>query len=179
MRTCNRLQYGLAALVAAWYGAVQPMNTARDFRLALKERGLRMTPQRQLILDAVATLHGHISADQVYQQVIRQFPDVNVTTVYRTLEVLEELGLMRHTHFHDGVAQYQRTDEAPHHHLVCTVCDGDTELDLEILEPLADEIRRRYGFKSDLAHTAIVGVCRGCQREPADSAPSPPALSQR
>ena len=163
MRTCNRLQYGLAALVAAWYGAAEQMNTARDFRLALKERGLRMTPQRQLILDAVAALRGHISADQVYQQVIRQFPDVNVTTVYRTLEVLEELGLMRHTHFHDGVAQYQRTDEAPHHHLVCTVCDGDTELDLEILEPLAEELRRRYGFKSDLAHTAIVGVCRACQ----------------
>ena len=66
-----------------------------DFRLALKQRGLRMTPQRQLILDAVASLHGHISADQVYQQVISQFPDVNVTTVYRTLEVLEELGLVR------------------------------------------------------------------------------------
>jgi len=151
------------------------MNTARDFRLALKERGLRMTPQRQLILDAVAALRGHISADQVYQQVIRQFPDVNVTTVYRTLEVLEELGLMRHTHFHDGVAQYQRTDEAPHHHLVCTVCDGDTELDLEILEPLAEELLQRYGFKSDLAHTAIVGVCRAClTSESADSPPSPP-----
>src|SRR5207253_8169043 len=99
------------------------MVTATELKTALKQRGLRMTPQRQLILDAVAALHGHISADQVYQQVIRQFPDVNVTTVYRTLEVLEELGLIRHTHFHDGVAQYQRTDEAPHHHLMCTRCE--------------------------------------------------------
>jgi Fur family transcriptional regulator, ferric uptake regulator len=139
------------------------MSTALDFRHALKERGLRMTPQRQLILDAVASARGHISVDHVYQQVISQFPDVNVTTVYRTLEVLEELGLVRHTHFHDGVAQYQRTDEAPHHHLVCTVCDADTELDLELLEPLADELRKRYGFKADLAHTAIVGICRACQ----------------
>src|SRR6266849_6540749 len=147
----------LLASAMRWVGVsrCRPFST---IRLALC-----MTPQRQLILDAVATLHGHISADQVYQQVIRQFPDVNVTTVYRTLEVLEELGLMRHTHFHDGVAQYQRTDEAPHHHLVCTVCDGDTELDLEILEPLAEELLQRYGFKSDLAHTAIVGVCRACQ----------------
>jgi Fur family transcriptional regulator, ferric uptake regulator len=139
------------------------MSTALDFRRALKQRGLRMTPQRQLILDAVASARGHISVDHVYQQVISQFPDVNVTTVYRTLEVLEELGLVRHTHFHDGVAQYQRTDEAPHHHLVCTVCDADTELDLELLEPLADELRKRYGFKADLAHTAIVGICRDCQ----------------
>jgi len=122
-----------------------------------------MTPQRQLILDAIASTRGHISADEVHQQVIRKFPDVNVTTVYRTLEVLEALGLMRHTHFHDGVAQYQRTDEAPHHHLVCTVCHQDTELDLEVLAPLAQELERRYGFKSDLTHTAIVGLCRACQ----------------
>jgi Fur family transcriptional regulator, ferric uptake regulator len=142
------------------------MSTALDFRHALKQRGLRMTPQRQLILDAVASARGHISVDHVYQQVISQFPDVNVTTVYRTLEVLEELGLVRHTHFHDGVAQYQRTDEAPHHHLVCTVCDGDTELDMELLEPLAEALRRRYGFKADLAHTAIVGICRDCQMHP-------------
>ena len=139
------------------------MTDEGDFRRALKAGGLRMTPQRQLILDAIASTRGHISADEVHQQVIRQFPDVNVTTVYRTLEVLEALGLMRHTHFHDGVAQYQRTDEAPHHHLVCTVCHRDTELDLEVLKPLAHELERRYGFKSDLTHTAIVGICRDCQ----------------
>jgi Fur family ferric uptake transcriptional regulator len=139
------------------------MTTSLDFRLALKGRGLRMTPQRQLILDAVASARGHVSADQVHQQVIRHFPDVNVTTVYRTLEVLEEIGLMRHTHFHNGVAQYERTDEAPHHHLVCTVCEGETELDVQTLEPLARELEHRYGFKSDLAHTAIVGVCRECR----------------
>src|SRR5438876_9590056 len=140
------------------------MVAAAELRMALKDRGLRMTPQRQLILDVVGAMHGHISVDQVHQQVIRQFPDVHITTVYRTLEVLEELGIVRHTHFHDGVAQYQRTDEAAHQHMVCTVCQADIELDLEILKPLADEICRRYGFKSDLAHTAIVGVCRDCQR---------------
>jgi Fur family transcriptional regulator, ferric uptake regulator len=137
---------------------------APELRAALKARGLRMTPQRQLILDVVASLHGHISVDQVHRQVIGQFPDVHITTVYRTLEVLEELGIVRHIHFHDGVAQYQRTDEAPHQHMVCSVCHADTELDLELLRPLADELHRRYGFKSDLAHMAIVGVCRACQR---------------
>lgn len=139
------------------------MALASTLRSALKQRGLRMTPQRQLILDVVERLHGHVSVDQVHQQVIRQFPDVHVSTVYRTLEVLEELGIVRHTHFHDGVAQYQRTDETPHHHLVCVACQGDTELDLEVLEPLATELERRYGFKADLAHSAIVGVCHHCQ----------------
>jgi Fur family ferric uptake transcriptional regulator len=124
-----------------------------------------MTPQRQLILNVVGAMQGHISVDQVHQQVVRQFPDVHITTVYRTLEVLEDLGIVRHTHFHDGVAQYQRTDEAPHQHMVCSVCHADTELDLEVLEPLATELQQRYGFKSDLAHTAIIGVCRACQSE--------------
>ena len=139
------------------------MRATDQLRRALKDHGLRMTPQRLLILEVVSGMHGHISVEQVHQHVIEHFPDVHITTVYRTLEVLEELGIVRHTHFHDGVAQYQRTDEAPHHHLVCTVCHGDTELDVDILLPLAAEIERRYGFKSDLAHTAIVGVCQACQ----------------
>lgn len=138
------------------------MPSATELKGALKGRGLRMTPQRQLILDAVASMQGHVSADQVYQHVVRAFPDVNISTVYRTLEVLEELGAVRHTHFHDGVAQYQRTDEAPHHHMVCSRCGADVELDLEMLEPLARELLARYGFEADLAHTAIVGVCRAC-----------------
>lgn len=138
------------------------MVSAAELKEALKGRGMRMTPQRQLILDAVASMQGHASADQVYQHVVRAFPDVNISTVYRTLDVLEELGAVRHTHFHDGVAQYQRTDEAPHHHMVCSRCGADVELDLALLEPLARELMARYGFEADLAHTAIVGVCRGC-----------------
>lgn len=139
------------------------MPTVEDLRAALKARGFRMTPQRQLILRAVAALHGHISVDQVYQRVVSQFPDVNISTVYRTLEVLEELGFVRHTHFHDSVAQYQRTDEAPHQHMLCSVCGVDRELDVALLQPLADELHRRYGFQADLTHTAIVGICSQCQ----------------
>src|SRR6478609_1778219 len=93
---------------------LRPVPTAQELRDALKHQGLRMTPQRQLILDAIASMRGHISADQVYRQVAERYPDVNITTVYRTLEVLEERGFLRHTHFHDDRAQYQRTDEPPH-----------------------------------------------------------------
>lgn len=139
------------------------MLSSSELKIALKQHGLRMTPQRQLILDAVASMHGHVSAEQVYQQVVRVFPDVNISTIYRTLEVLEELGVVRHTHFHEGVAQYERTDAARHHHMVCSRCGADAELDLEVLQPLADELKRRYGFEADLAHSAIVGLCSDCQ----------------
>jgi Fur family transcriptional regulator, ferric uptake regulator len=138
------------------------MVSVDELKIALKQRGLRMTPQRQLILDAVASMHGHVSADQVYQQVVRVFPDVNISTVYRTLEVLEDLGVVRHTHFHDGVAQYERTDEGRHHHMVCSRCGSDFELDVAVLQPLADELKLRYGFQADLAHSAIVGLCGAC-----------------
>src|ERR1044071_10078070 len=69
------------------------------------------------------------------------YPDVNITTVYRTLEVLEERGFLRHTHFHDDRAQYQRTDEEPHQHMVCRRCGGSQELDLSVLDPLEDDLR--------------------------------------
>jgi Fur family ferric uptake transcriptional regulator len=142
------------------------MVSASELKVALRQRGLRMTPQRQLILDAVASMHGHFSADQVHQDVVRVFPDVNISTVYRTLEVLEDLGVVRHTHFHDGVAQYERTDAARHHHMVCSRCGADVELQLEVLQPLADELKRRYGFEADLAHSAITGLCRQCAAAP-------------
>jgi Fur family ferric uptake transcriptional regulator len=143
-----------------------PSGTELDvlqLKTALKQRGLRMTPQRQLILDAVASMHGHVSAEQVYQHVVRVFPDVNISTVYRTLEVLEDLGVVRHTHFHDGVAQYERTDAARHHHMVCARWGAVAEIELAVLQPLADELERRYGFEADLAHSAIVGVCQVCR----------------
>ena len=131
--------------------------------MALKQHGLRMTPQRQMILDVVAAMRGHISVDEVFRQVADRYPEVNITTVYRTLEVLEDRGFVRHTHFHDSRSQFERTDQPAHQHLVCKSCGRDQELDLSVLDPLLAELRVRYGFEADLSHSAIVGVCRSCQ----------------
>lgn len=130
----------------------------------LRARGQRMTPQRQLILEAVQALEGHISVDAVHGRVAARFPQVNVSTVYRTLDLLQDLGLVTHTHFDDGVAQYHRTDQGLHQHLVCRRCGSEQELDLAVLDPLGEELRRRYGFEADLAHFALVGLCRDCSR---------------
>jgi Fur family ferric uptake transcriptional regulator len=143
------------------------MATSRELQAALKTHGLRMTPQRQLILSAIASLQGHISADTVHQQVVERFPNVNISTVYRTLELLQELGLVTHTHFDDGVAQYHLAEESSHQHLVCRECGSEQELDLALLRPLAAQLTERYGFEPDLAHFAIVGRCARC----ADRAP--------
>jgi Fur family ferric uptake transcriptional regulator len=140
--------------------------TAEELRAALKEQGWRMTPQRRLILEAIMRSRGHISVEQVHRQVVRDYPEVNLTTVYRTLEVLEGLGYVRHTHFHGEAAQYQRTDEPAHQHMVCTECGRDQELDVSVIAPLVDELRERYEFHADLSHTAILGLCGKCVSKP-------------
>ncbi len=138
-----------------------------------RERGFRMTLQRQIIMDAIESLEGHITAEAVYSQVRARYPQVNLSTVYRTLEFLEELDLVRHTHFDDGVARWHGAGQAPHQHLVCRRCGFEQELDLEILQPLDQELRQRHGFHADLAHFALVGLCSGCQGgEPRTDGPS-------
>jgi Fur family ferric uptake transcriptional regulator len=135
-----------------------------------RKRGFRMTLQRQIILDAIESLQGHITAEGVAARVRERYPgldpQINLSTIYRTLEFLEELDLVRHTHFDDGVARWHGAGEAPHQHLVCRRCGWEHDLDLAILEPLDGELRRRYGFGADLAHFALVGVCADCQRSP-------------
>lgn len=133
-----------------------------ELEAALRARGIRLTPQRQLILDAIATLDGHISAELVHRKVVEQFPNVNISTVYRTLELLEELGILSHTHFDDGIAQYHLAEAGLHQHLVCRSCGRVQELEMALLLPLGAELRRRYGFETDLAHSALVGLCREC-----------------
>jgi Fur family transcriptional regulator, ferric uptake regulator len=139
----------------------------------LRERGQRMTPQRQLILEAIQDIEGHISAEAVHARVAARFPQVNISTVYRTLELLEELGVVSHTHFDDGVAQYHRADRGIHQHLVCRGCGFEQEIDLAELQPLGDQIQQRFGFQVDLAHFALIGFCRDCalRAEPSDRPP--------
>ena len=139
---------------------------------ALKEQGHRLTPQRQLILEAIETSEGHVSAESIHAKVAARFPQVNISTVYRTLELLQDLGMVRHTHFDDGIAQYHLASEAQHQHMVCRRCGDERELDVRVLDPLDRHLRERYGFVADLAHFAIVGLCARCA---ADPAPQPSA----
>jgi Fur family ferric uptake transcriptional regulator len=130
----------------------------------LRERGHRLTLQREIILDALEAISGHIAVDDVYQRIHAQFPQVNVSTVYRTLELLEQEGLVSHTHIHDGVAKWHRAEEAQHQHLVCERCGAEFDLDLGILAPLEHELKERYGFAPHFSHFAIIGLCSACQQ---------------
>jgi Fur family ferric uptake transcriptional regulator len=132
----------------------------------LKERGHRLTPQRQLILEAIESAEGHVSAESVHGRVAAQFPQVNISTVYRTLELLQTLGLVTHTHFDDGIALYHLAEDSNHQHMVCRVCGSEREIELHELDPLDKHLRERYGFQADLAHFAIIGMCGSCAANP-------------
>ncbi|MBM2812232.1 MAG: transcriptional repressor [Chloroflexi bacterium] len=133
------------------------------FSQVLRDRGYRITVQREVILDEVEALPGHVSPNDVHARVAARFPQVNVTTVYRTLELLEHEGLVSHMHFHDG-ARWHRADEGLHQHLVCRQCGLEEQVELDEMQPLARELLSRHGFHADLAHFAIVGVCQECVR---------------
>jgi Fur family transcriptional regulator, ferric uptake regulator len=127
----------------------------------LRSRGLRMTPQRRAIVSEVMRTPGHISPTEVARRVQGEMPGVNASTVYRTLTLLEEVGVLQHSHLESG-AEYHRADEAQHVHLTCGNCGRDDELSLREARDLQELIRHHHGFVADLTHFAITGRCKDC-----------------
>jgi Fur family transcriptional regulator, ferric uptake regulator len=142
---------------------VDTAGAPKALRKTLHDRGMRMTPQRQLVLDAVREL-GHATPERICQRVQVIAPTVNITTVYRTLDLLDQLGLVRHTHLGHGAPSYS-VDEHEHVHLVCHRCGRMDEVPCETLSPLAGTLRDRYGFELDASHLALSGTCHVCLAE--------------
>ena len=145
-----------------------------ELRQTLHRKGLRMTPQRQLVLDAVSDL-GHATPEAVCGRVQETAPAVNITTIYRTLDLLEQLGIVRHTHLGHGAPTYA-TARHSHVHLVCHRCGAVDEIDAEVLDALSEELSRTRDFVLDPTHVALSGLCLGCaaaaRSEAADPEPT-------
>jgi Fur family ferric uptake transcriptional regulator len=129
-------------------------------RQTLHDRGMRMTPQRQLVLDAVRDLQ-HATPERICEYVQRSAPAVNITTIYRTLDLLEGLDLVRHTHLGHGAPSYS-TQPHEHVHLVCHRCGDILEIPTEELDELATRLRTEFGFTLDGSHLALSGRCSDC-----------------
>ena len=128
----------------------------------LRAGGYRLTPQRQLVLEAVTAL-GHATPDEIADRVRRTASGVNISTVYRTLELLEDLGLVTHTHLGHGSPTYHAADDADHLHLVCRKCGGIEEVSTQVVEGAVGRIAAEHGFEVDAGHFAIFGVCVSCR----------------
>ncbi|WP_340559252.1 Fur family transcriptional regulator [Streptomyces sp. GSL17-111] len=141
-----------------------------DWQTDLRKRGYRLTPQRQLVLEAVDALE-HATPDDILAEVRRTAHGVNISTVYRTLELLEELGLVSHAHLGHGAPTYHLADRHHHMHLVCRDCTAVIEVDVAMAAGFTDELRRRFGFDTDMKHFAIFGRCEQCGTSEPDGAP--------
>lgn len=134
---------------------------SEDLAAKLHSLGLRLTPQRQLVLQAVEKL-GHATPDEILAEVQQHASAVNVSTVYRNLEVLEELGLVRHAHLSDRAPTYHSTTDHEHFHLVCRKCQRIVSVDPDVVAPLGERLRAEHGFVVDVGHLAIFGECVEC-----------------
>ncbi|MGA4540777.1 Fur family transcriptional regulator [Uniformispora flossi] len=149
-----------------------------DWTQELRQKGYRLTPQRQLVLEAVTAL-GHATPDEILTEIRKTASGINISTVYRTLELLEHLELVKHTHLGHGAPTYHPAGRSDHLHLVCRDCEAVTEVELGLAEPLAHTVEARFGFDIDLRHFAIFGRCASCTKARGSGAagagsPAPP-----
>ena len=127
----------------------------------LREKGLRLTPQRELVLNAVRQL-GHATPEDVAAKIHLTHPGINLSTVYRNLETLENVGLVQHTHLGHGGATYHAAEELTHLHLVCENCGSVGDAPIEAAANFVNTLSDDYGFKTDVTHFAIYGTCAEC-----------------
>jgi len=130
----------------------------------LLEKGYRLTPQRIMVVDALHSAKRHISAEEIFERMREKYPYANISTVYRTLELLKELGLAAEISMGDGIIRYHAKENSRHHHLVCTKCGKMFDLSEKELVPLEKSLIKNYGFTADIHHLAIFGICSGCQK---------------
>lgn len=140
------------------------MKHSGDIISRLGEMGYRLTPQRMLVLKAIENSANHISAEEIYGQVVEVYPHVNISTVYRTLDLLKRLGLVTETDLGGGRVRYHPADKGHHHHLVCQECGKVIELDDFVLVPLKNTLYNEYDFDADLKHLGIFGRCGRCRQ---------------
>jgi Fur family ferric uptake transcriptional regulator len=130
----------------------------------LRASGYRVTPQRQLVLEAVTRLE-HATPEEIYAQVKQTAVGVNLSTVYRTLELLEQIGLVTHTHLGHGAHRYHLAADAPHVHLVCRACGAIIQLDPAAVGSLVSTLDVEYGFETDVRHLTVFGSCAQCRAD--------------
>ncbi|MDE3095224.1 MAG: transcriptional repressor [Chloroflexota bacterium] len=134
----------------------------------LRETGHKMTPQRMMILTSLRHAPGHLTAAAIFERVKAAYPYVDISTVYRTLAVLKDMHLIAETDMGVGDATFEWVGAERHHHLICRTCNSVTQLDHRYLVEVGSRIAQDLGFRADLDHFAIFGLCAACQRELAD-----------
>lgn len=142
--------------------------TITDLKTRLQERQHKMTPQRQTILQIFLDHPGeHLSAEDVHGLLRDKRSEIGLATVYRSLELLSELGILQKIEFGDGCSRYEVNTLDPtqhhHHHLICTKCDKVIEFEEDLLDDLEKDIQAKTGFIVQDHQVKFFGICKECQ----------------
>jgi Fe2+ or Zn2+ uptake regulation protein len=136
----------------------------------LRKRGYRLTPQRHMILSVIQEADEHLSIEQITERVQILNPYVSLSTIYRTLELLRELGLVRENHLPGEQPRYEAAEGQAHHHLVCRRCRAIIHLDAALLGNLNEQLQEQYHFHNLTLDLVAAGYCDACwkivQQEP-------------
>jgi len=122
-----------------------------------------MTPQRVMILSTIENSDNHISAEEIYEQVVARYPKVNISTVYRTLELLKQLGMIYEMDLGGGRVGYHPEGRGHHHHLICRKCGAVINVNESVLFPIQAILLQAFNFDAELRHLAIYGLCENCR----------------
>jgi Fe2+ or Zn2+ uptake regulation protein len=132
-----------------------------ELATALRERGMRVTPQRVMLHRALLELDRHVTADELLDAVADRLPNVALPTIYATLELLEELGMVRRVQ-RAGTTLFDPRMQ-PHHHLVCTVCGSMEDLDADLDTAKLERAAAAQGFEHERIEAVVHGRCASCR----------------
>ena len=141
------------------------MSCEKIFTDKLREQNCRLTPQREIVLSVLHKLEGLSTAETIWEEVHQRSSAVDISTVYRTLDLLQEFGLVASVDRGDGCRLYELLGiHGPHIHLICQNCGRVTGMPLDLVQPLNAELLASAGFQLDLDHVTLTGLCSQCAR---------------
>ena len=131
----------------------------------LRKKGYRLTPQRHMILSVIQEADEHLSIDQILERVQERNPYVSLSTIYRTLELLRELGLVRENHLPGEQPHYETAESTEHHHLVCRRCSTIIHLEDNLLGNLHEQLQQQHAFHGLTLDLVAAGYCDACWKK--------------
>ena len=140
----------------------------QELKEDLKKKGYKLTPQRRAIVDTIIKNEGkHMTAEEIYDEVKKDCPEIGLATVYRTVLLLEEVKLLSRLDLSDGCSRYEiihKDEEHRHHHLICDQCNKVIEVEEDLLEELEHRIETKYKFKIQDHSVKFYGICDECNK---------------
>ena len=140
-----------------------PASVEEDALDILRAEGKRITAQRGLVLEVIREGHGHLDAGEIYLQARAKDPRISLSTVYRNLNLLKDLGVITELHLDEEHHHYELREEAEHYHLICSNCDRVVEFDSSSMGALIEQTGAEKGFLIEHVHIDLVGLCQDCR----------------